>query len=52
MVKNTELSTSDSVEMQLTENPDEKVDTEEQMDFDNLTITGNYIDYNILEEEK
>ena len=34
------------------ENPDDKVDTEEEMDFDDLTITGNYSDYDILEEEK
>ena len=48
----TELSTSDSVTGPLTENPDEKVDTEEEMDFDEWTITGNYSDYDILEEEK
>ena len=28
------------------------VDVEEEMSFDELTITGNYSDYNILEEEK
>ena len=28
------------------------VNTEEEMDFDDLTITGNYSDYDILEEEK
>ena len=28
------------------------VDTEEEMDFDDLTITGNYSDHDILEEEK
>ena len=37
---------------QLTENPDDMVDTEEEISFDDLTITGNYIDYDILEEEK
>ena len=29
-----------------------KCDTEEEMAFDDLTITGNYNDYDILEEEK
>ena len=38
--------------IQLTENSYEKVDTEEEMDFDDLAITGNYSDYDILEEEK
>ena len=28
------------------------VDTEEEMSFEDLTITGNYSDYDILEEEK
>ena len=28
------------------------VDIEEEMSFDELTITGNYSDYDILEEEK
>ena len=50
MVKNKELSTSYSVARKLTENPDENVDTEEEMDFDELTIIGNYSDYDILEE--
>ena len=52
MTKNTELSTSTSVARQLTENPDDMVDTEEEMSFEDLTITGNYSDYDILEEEK
>ena len=52
MVKNTELSTSESGARIITETPDENVDTEEEMDFDDLTITGNYSDYDILEEEK
>ena len=51
-MKNTELSTSTSVERQLMENPDDVVDTEEDMDFDDLTITGNYSDCDIFEEEK
>ena len=37
---------------QLTENPDDMVNTEEEISFDNLTITGNYSDYDILEERK
>ena len=41
VVKNTEKITYDSVARQLTENLDEKVDIEEEMDFDGLNITGN-----------
>ena len=52
VIKNTELSTSASVARQLTENPDDMVNTEEEISFDNLTITGNYSDYDILEDEK
>ena len=52
MGKHTELSTSDSVARKLTQNTDENVNTEEEMDFDDLTITGNYSDYDLLEEEK
>ena len=51
MTKNTELSTSALVARKLTENPDDMVDTEEVF-FDDLTITGNYSDNDILEEEK
>ena len=36
----------------LPENPYDMVNTEVYMDFDNLTITVNYNDYDILEEEK
>ena len=36
----------------LIENPDKNSDTEEEMAFDDLTITGNYRYYDILEEEK
>ena len=50
VMKNTELSTSGSVARQLTENPDEMLDIEEEMDFDDWTNTGNYSDYDILEE--
>ena len=37
---------------QLTENPDDMMNIEEELAFDYLTITVNYIDYDILEEEK
>ena len=50
--KHTELNTSYSVERQFTENPDDMVDTEEEMSFDGLNITGNYSAYDILEEQK
>ena len=50
--KNTKLSTSSLVARQFTENPDDMVDAEEEMSSEDLTITGNYSDYNILEEEK
>ena len=36
----------------MTENPDENVDTEEEMFFDDLNIPGDYSDYDLLEEEK
>ena len=36
----------------ITDNPDENDDTEEEMVFDNLNIPGDYSDYDILEEEK
>ena len=49
-MKNTEFSNSASMARQLTENPDDMVNTEEDMDFDDLNITGNYSDYDILEE--
>ena len=37
---------------QLTENADYMVDEEKEMSSDDLTITGDYSDYGILEEEK
>ena len=52
VVKNTEISISESVARKKTETPDENIDTEEEMRFDELTITGDYIDNDILEEEK
>ena len=51
-MKNIELSTYALVARQLTENPDDMMNTEEEMDFYDLTITVNYSDYDILEEEK
>ena len=50
--KKNELSTSESVAIKITETPDENVYTEEEMSFDDTTITGDYSDYDILEEEK
>ena len=52
MTKNTELSTSTLVVRQLTENPYDMVDVEEEISYEDLTITGDYSDYDILEEEK
>ena len=52
MTKNTELSTSTLVAIQLTENPDDMVDAEEEMSYEDLNITGGYSHYDILEEEK
>ena len=52
MAKNTELITSESVARKITETPDENVDTEEEMYFDDLNIPGKYSDYDNLEEEK
>ena len=53
MTKNTEISTYTLVARQLTENPDEMVDAEEEMSSEELlSITGDYSYYNILEEEK
>ena len=51
MTKNTELSTSTLVARQLTENTDDMVDAEYEMSSDDLTITGDYSDYDVLEEE-
>ena len=36
----------------LIENSDETVDTKEEMVFDDLTIPGNYSDYDIWRKEK
>ena len=52
MVKNSELSTSESVAIKLTETPDKNIDTEEAMFFYYSTIPGDYSDYDILEEER
>ena len=50
--ENTELSTTESVARQMTKNPIENVNTEEEIYFDDLAIPGNYSDYDILEEEQ
>ena len=50
MVKNSEFSTSESVAEKIRQTPDENVDTEEEMAFDDLTIPGDYNNYVILEE--
>ena len=50
--ENTELSTTESLARKITESPVENVDTEEEIYFDDLTITGDYSYYDILEEEK
>ena len=50
MIKNTELSTSASMARKFAENLDDMVNTEEEMAFGDLNITGNCSDYDILEE--
>ena len=52
MTKKTDLITSTLVARQLTENPYDIVDAEEEMSSSDLAITGDYSDYDILEEEK
>ena len=52
MTKNTKLSPFDLVARQLTENPDDMLEKEEEMSLEELTITGNYRNYDILEEER
>ena len=37
---------------QMTELPVQNANTEAEMDFDNLTIPGDYSDYDILDENK
>ena len=51
VTKNTKLSPFDLVARQLTENPDDMLEKEEEMSLEELTITGNYSDCDILEEE-
>ena len=48
MVKNTEISTSESVARKMIETPNENVDTRKEMDFDDLTIPGGYSGYDIF----
>ena len=48
VTKNTELFTSTLVARQLTENTYDIVDSEEEMYSEDLTITGDYSDYDIF----
>ena len=50
--KSTDLTTSGSAAIQTKFLPVENVNTEEEMDFDDLTTPGDYSDYDILGEEK
>ena len=50
--ENIQIITSESVTRKMTYTPDENIDTEEEMDFDDLTIPGDYSDYDIFEGEK
>ena len=52
VMRTTDLSTSTLVAIKLTENADDMVDEEKEMSSDDLTSTGDYSDYKILEEEK
>ena len=44
--------TNEPVDREMTEPSVETFNTEKYMRFDNLTITGDYSDYDILEEEQ
>ena len=50
--ENTELASTEYVVRKTTELPVENVDTEEETDFYDLTIPGDYSDYGILYREK
>ena len=52
VTRNTDLSTSTLVATKLTENADDVVEEGKEMSSDDLTSTGDYSDYKILEEEK
>ena len=52
MTRNIDLSASTLVATQLTENADDMVEEGKEMSSDDLIITGDYSDYDILEEEK
>ena len=52
MTKKTKLSTFALVARKLTESQDEMVDAKEEISSNEWTITGDYINYDILEEEK
>ena len=50
-MRNIDLSNSTLVATQLTKNEDDMVEEGKEMSSDDLTITGDYSDYDILEEE-
>ena len=52
MTRNIDLSTSTLVATQLTENADDMVEEGKEMSSDDLISTGDYSDYDILDEEK
>ena len=52
MTRNTDLSTSTFLARKLTKNADDMVDEEKERSSDDLTITCDYSNYDILEEEK
>ena len=52
MTRKTDLSTYTLVARELTKNADDMVDETKEISCDDLTITGDYSDSNILEEEK
>ena len=45
-----EQVTNEHMEIEMTEPSVETVNTEKEMSFDDLTITGDYSDYDVLEE--
>ena len=52
MTRNIDLSTSTLVATQLTKNADDMVEGGQEMSSDDLISTGDYSDYNMLDEEK
>ena len=52
VTRNIDLSTSTLVATRLTENADDIVEEEKEISSEDLTSTGDYSDYDILEKEK